>query len=329
MLQLYFYHCLITIHANKEVSQRLERDFSYFTTPQTYTHELSIVVEDTTPDFSEIQGAFLFRHFKGNVYGWRDQRWIQYDDTLVVFDAIKQKGRIVTTNVEMAYHYTYYMIIAKIGEYLDEAGLHRFHSLGVSIGGVCSLFSMPISGGKTTLGLELMKHEEVILYSEDTPLINAQGKIHPFPVRLSLREGYKAIIPDKWKRVKNDPIFGKKILVDLAFYGRERLGEEPKKIAYVFWGHKTTKDTPCVRQINFFRSLYLIMFYLGIGKDCPQRSELFLRLSLRGVWTLSKICFRRFWTAFWLWKSSRSFDFYMTTDIAKNVEFLKDFHQKH
>jgi hypothetical protein len=76
----------------------------------------------------------------------------------------------------------YYLIIVISGEQLDAQGLHRFHAVGISYRGLAFLVSMPPNGGKSTLAMSLLDDPEFLLISEDTPLIDLRGRIHPFPI---------------------------------------------------------------------------------------------------------------------------------------------------
>jgi hypothetical protein len=218
------------------------------------------------------------------------------------------------------------MIISKVGEFLDCRGLHRFHALGVSYLDRTALFSMPVKGGKTTLGWELMKDPEVQLYSEDTPLVGTQGELHPFPVRFSFRYAVPPEIPSHYVYQKEDPVFGKKLLVDLKYFGsRPFASPSLKKPVFIFISLRSHLKEPKLKLIGRVRALFFLVYLLVTGKDCPQRAELFLRLSPSGFLMLAKIFCMRLLAAYRLWKNSCLYYFYMTPKINRNVDFIKQF----
>jgi len=75
------------------------------------------------------------------------------------------------------------------------------------------------------------------------------------------------------------------------------------------------------------QSLVRLLHALVIGKDCPQRAEVFLRLSPSGLGTLLAIAISRLRTVLALWRSTRSYEFRMSPDVAANVAFISDFVQ--
>lgn len=326
-INLYIYCYQISVeYRDEKLLQSLKRDFAYFLKPRySIKKRTRIYIERRYPDFTTVRGFYLFTHLLADVYGWGDFRWLKYKNGLVYFDSRNSVGRVISKEEDFLYHYTYYLIISKIGEILDLNGLHRFHSLAVEICGTTVLFSMPINGGKTTLGMLLMKHDEVSLFSEDTPLIDRHGKVNPFPMRLSLRPGFQFPVPKKLQRIKDDPVFGKKILVDLDYLGIENIKVKSGKPSYIFWGTKSKLKQPALQKINPLLSLLLVIVYMVMGKDCPQRAEFFLRLSPKGFLMIGVIFLKRFLTALSLWKNTRSYYFHMTSQVEINAAFIKNY----
>lgn len=325
-LNLHFGRCQVSVRGDNGVLESLQRDFSWFTAEREPV-ALTITIEAPreAPDSSAIGGNYFFTHFNGRVYGWGNRRWVRYDDSLIAWDAVARAGRVTSLDPERLHHYTYYLIIAAIGKELDELGYHRFHSLGVMINGRAALFAMPISGGKTTLGLKLTEDTAVRLFSEDTPLIDRHGAVHASPVRLSVREGGPVLIPARFRRVKNDPIFGRKILVDLDYLGPDRTASAPGRQPLVFWSFKSQKPAPGLEAMPRWKHLALLVYYVGVGKDCPQRAEIFLRLSPGGIRMILTLLVRRTVAAWRLWRTSRAYRFRMSPDIAANARFIKRF----
>ncbi len=327
-LTLYFYGLAIHINSTNVLLDKISSDFSYFLKNRSVDgSDVFIHIEALLekPDFSVVKGFYFFSHFQGKVYGWRDVRYVRYKESLVYFDSRQKIGKIISEDVNLLYHYTYYMIIAKVGEFLDCMGLHRFHTLGIMFSGKTAMFAMPINGGKTTLGWEIMKDKGVLLYSEDTPLITCGGGVAPFPVRLSFRPGHQAQVPEKFIRYKCDPIFGEKMLVDIQYYGFNRIAMVNLGESFIFLSSKSSQEIPSIKKVNPAYSLVLLAFLIVTGKDCPQRSELFLRVSPRGLFMICKIFWRRLKASFLLWKKSKVYYFYMTSNIRKNADFVKEY----
>jgi len=325
-LGLYFRSCRVTVDAGGALLDKLKRDFSWFTTQRVPTaRQFGVTALLAAPDWNGIRGPYFFSHFNGRVYGWGDRRWVRYSDSLVTYDAVARQGRVESLDEERLHHYTYYLIIAVVGQELDELGFHRLHALGVVVEGRAALFSMPVTGGKTTLGLALMQDPAIGLYSEDTPLIDHRGCVHSFAVRLSLREGYSAAIPERFLRLKNDPVAGRKILVDLEYHGLDRVPTTPGCNALVFWSVRSGCPRPSVELLTYWRSLTLLLYHIVVGKGCPQRAEVILRLSPGGIRMLATLLVRRALAAWAISRRSRSYRFHMSPDVAANADFITHF----
>lgn len=81
---------------------------------------------------------------------------------------------------------SYLLILSRAGEELDRRGLHRLHAGALGWRDRALLFCGARGTGKTTLLLELLKDTAFSLLSDDTPLLDADGTAHPFPVRIGL-----------------------------------------------------------------------------------------------------------------------------------------------
>lgn len=325
LLTLRFAGCAVSVASDEQpVCDRLARDFVYYRSGgEAGDDAITVTAELGDPDAVEVRGWYLFPKFNGRVYGWGDQRWVRYQDALVYYDGSQNRGRVISRSADLLYHYTYYLLIAKVGEALDGRGLHRLHALGVSVGGNAALLPMPISGGKTTMALALMQDPEVLLYSEDTPLIDRRGRVHPFAIRLALRESQAAGFPPGRLRIKDDPVFGVKYLLDLEHYGLHRVQGAPGEKPMILWGRKAGLAEPELRKMGALQSLGLLLLFVGTGKDCPQRAELLVRLSPGGLLTIARMVCNRCVAAIRLWRGSRSYWFDMTPEPARNAAFVK------
>ena len=47
---------------------------------------------------------------------------------------------------------------------------------------------LPSGGGKSTLALRALQEPGIGLISEDSPLLDRRGRLHPFPLRIGVNE---------------------------------------------------------------------------------------------------------------------------------------------
>lgn len=80
-------------------------------------------------------------------------------------------------------------IRAALVRHLDRTDRLAVHALGLAgvQGGV--LIMLPSGGGKSTLAVEALRHSGVRILSDDMPVIDRSGAVHPHPVRIGLTIG--------------------------------------------------------------------------------------------------------------------------------------------
>jgi hypothetical protein len=325
-IDLYFAACRITVRSQvATVIEWLRRDFPCHLTPLEATR-IDVFIESTLDSHvAPPRGRRFLRHLGGTAFGWGDHRFIDYQGACVVYDHRRGLGSVASADVELLYHYSYYLIIAISGEQLDAQGLHRFHAVGVSYRGLAFLVSMPPNGGKSTLAMSLLDDPEFLLISEDTPLIDLRGRIHPFPIRISLREIRDRHIPARFVREKLDPVFGRKLLLDLEFHGVNRVHDTPVSHPVICWGRRSTTDTPAILPLPPLRSLALVLLQVVTGKDCPQRAEIVLRFTPWGLCRWVTIAASRLAAAVALWRHGRFYELVLSEDPPKNAAFVTAF----
>jgi hypothetical protein len=325
-IDLYFAACRITVRSQvATVIEWLRRDFPCHLTPLE-ANRIDVVIESTLDVHGpRPRGRKFLRHLGGTAFGWGDHRLIDYQGAYVVYDHRRGLGTVASADVELLYHYSYYLIIAVSGEQLDAQGFHRFHAVGVSYRGIAFLVSMPPKGGKSTLAMSLLDDPEFLLISEDTPLIDLRGRVNPFPIRISLREIRDRHIPARFVREKRDPVFGRKLLLDLEFHGTNRVHDTPVSQPVICWGRRSTTDTPAILPLSPLRSLALVLVQVVTGKDCPQRAEIVLRFTPWGLCRWVTIAASRLAAAVALWRHGRFYELVLSQNPPKNAAFVTAF----
>lgn len=248
-----------------------------------------------TPSSSQTANYVLFET--------ESKRHVQYVDG-VRAEHCKQeeRGIFYGTNREALYEKIYLFIQSRIGELLDNKGLHRVHGLGFSLEGTGILYLMPMGGGKSTLALKLRDVPNFLLYSDDTPLIDQKGNMLPFPSRLGVLEGEEPeeISPAhlrKFIRFNRSP----KSLIHPDAISNWAQASVP--ISLVLIGRWTGAQNPSCHRVSKLKMWSILFRDCVIGLGLPQVVEFFLknnlgdmynksRIALRRVIAITKICFR-------------------------------------
>lgn len=223
----------------------------------------------------------------------------------VVYDYATDRAEVVADSEDALYERLYLSILSRVGELLEWKGLHRIHGLALSSPkGIC-LFLMRAGVGKSSLGHALLKRPGWKLLSEDTPLLDRRGRVHPFPFRLGLRAQAGAVT---------------KRLVRASDFEIER---SPGRCTHIFAGAWTTGDQPMLGPLSKFELLSLLLRDGVVGLGVPQVVELFLRPGAKEILKKSVLLGGRVLANLPL-LAAPGHTLYLTPDNERNAGFLEE-----
>lgn len=169
-----------------EIVEALRRDFAWF--PQSSgAADVEVRVRRRQP---ELDG---FGPLEATGITWRSAEYRDGERTVVDYlgRAIAVDDGAGTFTIDgdhgwFVWRASYEYLLRATGEHFDRIGLARVNGLGLAgrDGGV--LVILEGGGGKTTLALRALS-DGVGLVSEGSPLLDAEGCLHPFPVPLLVR----------------------------------------------------------------------------------------------------------------------------------------------
>jgi hypothetical protein len=232
--------------SDRQILDWFEFDFRHFLSPTPDKPDFTLTVAikaapfESMPPMEEVMHARYFACFDHG-----STRYINYQNrALLVFDYANQKGTLYCEDVTKAYEKAYLTMLSRLGEFLDNRGLHRVHALGISYASAACLFLLPEGGGKSTLGISLLKVPEVKLFSEDTPFVNRNGEVLPFAFRLGICDAASVqSIPTQFKREVITQYGMRKTLIDPAYFSGQIEGEK-KGNRFLFCGRWITNQAP-------------------------------------------------------------------------------------
>ena len=302
----------------------IRRDFAYFETTPSKTDTL-IEIYDASPVYKSFPNLSAF------VY---TLDYISYFDGNVIYTDYHGKGlrkynkrenlyQIYSDNADLRYEISYLTVLTTIGKQMDSWHIHRVHALGVSRNGKAILILLPEKGGKTTLALQLLKIDNLKLLSEDSPLINRNGEILPFPLRIGVLPGGEKGIPEKYLRPVKFKRVGIKILVDVDYFidkiapvsqpgiillGERLLGCESKIVP--------------AGKLGAFKGFFKNSV---IGLGLAQGLEYLLGRSITHSLANSKLACSRFYNSYKVLKRSKVYNYFIGHDSEINTSTLMNF----
>jgi len=204
-LQLNFWGINVSIKSDwSELVDVLTKDFWSYINHEKMTH----IEFDLTLDIVKTDEAIFIP--EGLVASMQTQNAITYDIGGVRYCNYYSKAfseinfntncaRVHGVDFDKIHEIAYLLILSRVGKKLDLKGLHKLHAFAVSFKEIAFVCMMPSKGGKSTLLVELLKDSRIKMISDDIPLVDAKGRIHPFALKIGLDQ-----IPPELEVIEKD-----------------------------------------------------------------------------------------------------------------------------
>lgn len=326
MILLNIQGLFIEVNSEESILSRIRCDFEYFIAEKYTQGPLLKVKAEFTPQIplNIIPKNLkpLFQRHNSITYEENGKRYNDYyGSVLSVFEAKKNEAIIYGKDLDKLYEVLYLFILSRSGKHGDLTGTHRIHAFAIVKDFAGIICMQPMRGGKSTLFTELLLNHNVEIVSDDTPLINTNGDLLPFPLRVSLDS-----IPERLNPNENDFYLMKREFYKAKYSISLKAFKKPiaKKCNYFIFteAHRSTYDFPYVKKMSplkLFKSLFKHMVF-GVG--LPIIFEYFWESGSEDFIRKTIIFLRRFSLAFRLSLSHKGYDIYLTNDSKKNAEVL-------
>jgi hypothetical protein len=218
--------------------ESLAKDFAFFQSAPAGQERLIEVLEEE-PDYAvpPVCDASICTP-RNVVYRNGRMAWLDYHGRgLGMHDSDSGVFRMASRDPHLLYEACYLFLLSEISRYLDKRRLHRIHALATSLNGRAILVLLPMSGGKSTLAAHLLRHEDVRLMSDDSPYVDASGRVHAFPLHVGLVSGAECEAPERHRRTIHRMEFGPKVLVNYEYFADRVCASADPGI--VFLGRRT------------------------------------------------------------------------------------------
>jgi hypothetical protein len=222
----------------------------------------------------------------------------------------------------------YLLIISIFGQFCDGNGYLRVHALALSYKDTAILLPIPPGGGKSTLAMAMLNTNGFKLISDDEPLVDNSGYIHPFPTRIGTLDKKKIeSIPPKFVYQIDRMEFGKKFFIDYDYW-QDKIEDKPIKKSVLFISHRLLNGEPSIQKSSRMKALASLIRDAVIGVGLYQGLEFILHNSSWEVLSKIRVVSRRFIKAVKLASSAKTYQINLSRNIDKNAEVLKEFLEK-
>jgi hypothetical protein len=272
-LDLYGFLAVVTC-ASPSVLSGIQEDFAFFLR-EISADEPMVRIElfEQPPPYDQVPEAVATVFTPRNVaYTGGGLTFLDYSGrALGIHDRKRASFRVFSLDADLLYEVAYLFLLSQSGEFFDAHHLHRVHALGVSIRNCAALVLLPMGGGKSTLGSELLRYPDIQLLSDDSPLIDDSGMVFAFPLRLGLLPGSEGIIPRDQFRTVRRMEFGPKLLVNHSYFSdRVTARAEP---CLLFLGTRSLRNTCEILRASKFAALRAMVSNCIVGLGLFQGME--------------------------------------------------------
>jgi hypothetical protein len=271
-----------------EVVDAVRLDFAWFERPPEARRNagLEIVVERRAPAFEELGDATAAFVTPRNVVFQQDGRTIvdYFGQAVSVFDRTAGRLRVQGENEHLVHEAVYQFLVSRAGEHLDGRGRPRLHGLGLVGAHGAVVLLLPSGGGKSTLALRALREDGVKLLSEDSPLIDRRGWLHPFPLRIGVNETDAKLVPAGRVRRIERMEFHPKLVLDVSAFA-DQIEATPQPLRHLVIGRRSLGRSARLEPVPRRRAIGVLLREAVVGVGLYQGMEFVLQRGMRDVVT--------------------------------------------
>lgn len=330
-IQLQFFHVLVQVESDwPEVMELLKLDF--------WAYQRNDILTSAKPALTiRLFNTDIFPHMPAKKAVMHTQNALTFDDGDIRFcdyygslvskiDFVKNEAVLYSKDLDKMHEVAYLLLLSRAGKILDIAGLHKLHAFAVSMGEVALVCMMPSKGGKSTLMSHLLQDSRVKMISDDIPLIDTFGRIHPMLLKIGLDEipeVLKISQPDKNIYSMKRTLYGtKKLVCTRGLPDKiENASAIFSKIILIESFRFNAEDSRIVKAGVF--SIFKGLFKHGvIGVGSPIIIEYFWQMGMKDFFVKTFIFFRRLFAFSMLAFRSKRFHLHSGKNPAQTANDL-------
>ncbi|MFA5582893.1 MAG: hypothetical protein WDA09_01660 [Bacteriovoracaceae bacterium] len=315
---------ILTTTDEDELIKKLASEFHFFTSSSDHYPQFEIkLIKESPPKLPELVAKKILPH--ALIYYGQGKRYIDYQGKALIIEEGKLFS-IYANDSEFLFELAFLTIHSLLGDLLQELGLYRIHALAGTYNKKDFIIMLPSGGGKSTMLATLLEDPEFQIISDDSPLIDSEGRIHPFPTKISLSE-----IPHEGK-LKNLPwnnftraLHPPKFVLSLSHL-KNQINETPQDPRpLIILGQRSTYLTPRVMKMNRLRAIKSLLENMVIGIGLPQIIEIFLKFKfIPDFYKMTYAFLKRSGAAYHLFQRSEHYEMILSQDIKANCQQIKD-----
>jgi hypothetical protein len=181
---------------------------------------------------------------------------------------------------------------------------------------------LPSGGGKTTLALRALESDAVTLLSDDSPLLDRQGRLHPFPLRIGVNVADAHLLPGGNGRVIERIEFHPKFALEVEAFV-DRIHPGPARLRHLVIGRRALGATARLELVPHRTALGPLFRELVVGLGVYQGMEFVLQRGMRDVLREGRPALTRFACAVAALRGTQIWRFTTSRDRDRNWDVLQ------
>lgn len=271
------------------VIDQIRRDFAWFEAeaPQAGAADaadIGVRIERRSPDydsFGDLRATFVTP--RNVVYQDAGRTIVDYFGRAVsILDRATRRLVIQGEDENLLHEAAYHFLLSRIGEHVERHGLPRLHALGLAGPSGAVAVMLPSGGGKSTLALRALEDDDVRLLSEDSPLLDVRGRLHPFPLRIGLNPGEADELPPERVRRLERMEFHPKLLLDVEHFA-DRVEPVAQPLRHLLIGRRSLGRHPRLEPVPRRTAVPTLFREAVVGVGLYQGMEFVLQQGFRDV----------------------------------------------
>lgn len=268
-----------------EVLEAVRLDFEWFERPGAAGRaDVSVRIERRPPDFDsqgDLTSAFVTP--RNIVYQADARTAIDYfGRALAVLERAAGTLLVQGEDAHLVHEAVYLYVLSRAGEHLDGRGLPRLHALGVAGSQGAVAVMLPSGGGKSTLALRALRDDRVKLLSEDSPLVDRRGFVHPFPLRIGVNATDAEQLPSGAVRRIERMEFQPKVVLGLSGFF-DRIEQAPQPLRHLVLGQRSLGRNALLEPVARREAIGPLLRECVVGVGLYQGMEFVLQRGMRDV----------------------------------------------
>lgn len=236
------------------------------------------------------------------IYFGNKTRTFQYGpDAQLKWDISQDVATLYCPNPQRAHEITYLYTLSRIGKALDRRGIHRIHGAAFESAKYTFIILASMGSGKTSSLLStLNRYPELRYFSDDSPLIDQELRVHPFALRFGLKTEnvplYKSLKIIDWTQayILERQQYGSKTLVPTTALSASIASPSQKPIVFLKL-RRCASPSQRLKKLSRMRLLKMLFEDLVIGVGLPIMREYFIEFTVRDFFILARIALSRLW----------------------------------